>query len=66
VQGTRVGNDADCVIVINYFWSEANNASDVDMSVNVSLPGRSHNQSLPAIPLPANDAITTITVNITS
>jgi hypothetical protein len=66
VQGTRVGNNADCIIPVSYSWPAANNANSVSLSFFVSLPGRSHSESLPSIPLPANGAITVISVNLTS
>jgi hypothetical protein len=66
VQGTRVGNDAECVILINYRWPQANDANPVNVSIfaSISSPSRSHSQSLAPIPLPPNNDLTGITVNI--
>jgi hypothetical protein len=66
IQGTRVGNNALCDLTILYSWPEANTANPVNLSFFLSVGNRSHSESLPAIPLPADGATTNVTVQVRS
>lgn len=60
VQGTRVGDNAKCVAVINYKWTAANTASPVSISATAYVGNWSAQVPMDPIPLPANGATTVV------
>jgi hypothetical protein len=61
VVGTRTSNSARCEVRIPYYWPKADTAQPVGMGVSVYVGNWSAQVPLPSIPLPAQNATTTIT-----
>ena len=66
VQGTRVGNAGQCALLIPYSWSHADTSQPVNIGVSAYVGNWSASVPVPSIPLPANGALTTVSVAITS
>lgn len=72
--GSRTGNHASCYVPVPYSWLLQNPATDnVFITYDVTVPAggstpypfRSHSESDAPIPVPANGATTSVTINAT-